>query len=108
MANALQERHRILREVYRHYIDFYDFFRRTGQDTIDYRGLTISFLDLKKGVDKLAGRKKEAFHLNVIRDMKQKEVAEIMGITTVSVGQYVDAACRQLSEEYFKNESLTS
>src|SRR5687767_7496456 len=95
------ERHRVLREVYRHYVDFEDFFRRTGRDTLEHKGITINFMDLKDGIKELSGRKQEAFYLNVIRDMKQKDVAEIMGITTVSVGQYVDAACRQLAEVYW-------
>jgi DNA-directed RNA polymerase specialized sigma24 family protein len=104
MTIPIKERHRILREVYRHYLDFYDFYARTGQHVIEHKGLTISFLDLKAGIPKLSGRKKEAFYLNVLRDMKQKDVAEKMGITTVSVGQYVDAACRQLAEEYFDED----
>ena len=98
------ELHRILREVYRHIVDFEDHYKRTGQHMIEYKGLTISLLDLKKGVDKLSGRKKQAFMLNVIYDMKQKDVAERMNITTVSVGQYVDAAMRQLSEDYWSAE----
>lgn len=31
-----------------------------------------------------------------------------MGITTVSVGQYVEQACIQLSERYFAEESIKS
>lgn len=40
----------------------------------------------------------------MVQDMKQREVADIMGITTVSVGQYVEAAVMQLAEEYFKGD----
>jgi DNA-directed RNA polymerase specialized sigma24 family protein len=105
MATAIIDRHRILREVYRHYLDFEDFYRRTGRETLEHKGVTVNFLDLKDGIDKLSGRKQQAFYLNVIRDMKQKDVAEIMGITTVSVGQYVDAACRQLAEVYWAGEA---
>ncbi len=49
----------------------------------------------------LAPRKREAFFFNVVMDMKQRDVAEKMNITTVSVGQYVDAACEQMAVEYF-------
>jgi hypothetical protein len=106
------DRHKILREVYRHYLDLRDFVGRTGHDIIEhpveteegsgeYQTLTISFSDLKHGLNELAPRKREAFFFNVILDWKQKDVAEKMGITTVSVGQYVDAAAIQLSKHYF-------
>lgn len=106
MAQVVEERHRILREVFRHYIDFYDFFKRTGQHTIEHKGVTISFLDLNRVLEQtnLSDRKRQAFVLNVLQDKKQKDVAEIMNITTVSVGQYVDAACRQLAEAYFTED----
>lgn len=61
----------------------------------------LSLLDLQYGLDKLSPRKREAVYLNVIRDMKQKDAAAIMGITTVSVGQYVEQAMIQLAERYF-------
>lgn len=106
------EKHKILREVYRHYMDLRDFVARTGHDVIEhsveteegsgeYEYLAISFSDLKHGLNDLAPRKREAFFFNVILDWKQKDVAEKMGITTVSVGQYVDAACMQLAKRYF-------
>jgi hypothetical protein len=109
---AYSERHKILREVYRHYLDLKDYVSRTGQDVIEYSVETepgsgeyvkidISFSDLREGVSELAIRKREAFFYNVILDWKQKDVAARMGITTVSVGQYVDAACLQLSKRYF-------
>ena len=100
------KRHKILRDCYRNYDAFHDFVERTGQDIIEYKGITLSFHDLKRTLEqtRLAPRKKQAFYLNVIEDMKQKDVAEIMKITTVSVGQYVDQACLQLAEEYFKGD----
>lgn len=106
MAQAITEYHRILREVFRHYTDFYDYYKRTGQHTIEHQGVTISFLDLRRVLEStnLSDRKREAFILNVLQDKKQKDVAEAMKITTVSVGQYVDAACRQLAETYFTDE----
>jgi hypothetical protein len=95
------QKHRILREVYRHYIDFRDFCSREGKYFIEYGPITISLVDLQYGVSSLSNRKLEAFYYNVIRDMKQKDVAAIMDITTVSVGQYVEQAMLQLSERYF-------
>src|SRR5580704_1705906 len=85
-------KHRLLREVYRHYIDFQDYYKRTGNFILEYKGLTISFLDLQYGLDKLSKRKREAFFYNVILDQRQEDVAKIMGVTTVTVGQYVEAA----------------
>lgn len=106
MAKIIENKHLIIREVFRHYTDFYDYYKRTGQHTIDHKGVTISFLDLHRVLENtnLSDRKKEAFILNVLQDKRQKDVAEIMKITTVSVGQYVNAACRQLAEAYFTKE----
>lgn len=95
------QQQRILKEVYRHYIDFQDFASREGKYFITYGPITLSLLDLQFGLDKLSPRKREAVYLNVIRDMKQKDAAAIMGITTVSVGQYVEQAMIQLAEQYF-------
>lgn len=95
------QRHKALREVYRNYRQFQEFVRSTGQDTIEHGGFSISFFDLEKGINNLSPRKKQAFLLNVILDMKQRDVAEQMGITTVSVGQYVEAAMQQLEKEHF-------
>lgn len=102
--------------MYRHYFDFRDYVSKTGNDIIEYAvetekesgyyvPLAISFTDLKNGVSELSERKKEAFFYNVILDWKQKDVAERMGITTVSVGQYVDAAMIQLAKQYFAEDS---
>lgn len=103
---SLDDKYLIIREAFRHYLDFYDFWKREGRHTIEYKGLTISFLDLKKVLSEvdLSDRKAQAFVLNVLQDKKQKEVAEIMGITTVSVGQYVTAACRQFSDLYWTEQ----
>jgi len=109
-------KHRILKEIYRHYIDFEDLYKREGIETIeigkDYypdkpleEPITISFLDLKYGLDKLSKRKKEAFLYNIIYDKRQEDVAKIMGVTTVTVGQYVEAAAIQLSKRYFADTS---
>jgi hypothetical protein len=94
-------RHKVMRELYRNYMQFREYVRATGETTIEYRDVGISFYDLGMGLNELSPRKKEAFYLNVILDKKQKDVAEIMGITTVSVGQYVEAASKQLADIYF-------
>lgn len=113
--------HRILREVYRHYYEFEDLFRAEGIHVIDHAvriydedeneieriPISISFFDLRDGLKPqseggvLSDRKLQAVMLNVIRDMKQRDVAEAMGITTVSVGQYVEHAMEQLAKTYF-------
>lgn len=120
MASETQKKsmpkHRILREIYRHYTELKAFVtayggdkmithsyivyddngEAVGKDTID-----ISFWDLHNSLEVLSDRKREAVHLNVILDWKQKDVAEKMGITTVSVGQYVEQAMLQLAKIYF-------
>ena len=107
--------HRVLREVYRHYTEFHRFFSDTGRHVIEHSYLvyddsgepvskhtvSISLWDLQEGLGELSPRKREAVYYNVILDWKQREVAERMQITTVSVGQYVEAAMEQLSQKYF-------
>lgn len=108
--------HRILREVLRHYTEYRELVNQDGRlHVIDYgywvynedgtrkqkEEVAISFWDLHEGLKELAPRKREAIFYNVILDMKQKDVAKIMGITTVSVGQYVEAGTIQLAKRYF-------
>jgi DNA-directed RNA polymerase specialized sigma24 family protein len=108
--------HRILREVLRHYTEYRELVNQDGRaHIIDYgywvynedgtrkqkEEVSISFWDLHEGLKELAPRKREAIFYNVILDMKQKDVAKIMGITTVSVGQYVEAGTIQLAKQYF-------
>lgn len=116
-------KHRVLREVYRHYLEFRDYVSSTGQHVIEhgywvYPGdedssghprrvkvqVKISFWDLFEGLKDLSPRKREAVWYNVILDQKQRDVAKKMQITTVSVGQYVEQAMLQLSERYFAEE----
>jgi hypothetical protein len=111
--------HRILREVYRNFRQFREFVSATGKDVIEHAywvynedgtqnrkvAITISYSDLLDRLNELSDRKLEAMVYNVIMDMKQKDVAEIMGITTVSVGQYVDTACEQIAVGYFAETS---
>lgn len=94
-------RYRRLREALRHYTEFKQYVADTGNHVIEHKGIQISFYDLQNGIRELSPRKKEALYYNVILDWKQKDVAEEMGITTVSVGQYVDGAVQQLSVRYF-------
>lgn len=111
--------HRILREVLRHYTEYRELVNQDGRlHVIDYgywvydedgtrkskEDVSISFWDLHQGLKELAPRKREAIFYNVILDEKQKDVAKHMGITTVSVGQYVEAGCIQLAKRYFADE----
>lgn len=111
-------RHRVLREVYRHYLTYRDLVSQDGRHHViehgyyveDEKGnkrkvsIAISFWDLFNGLKQLSPRKREAVWYNVILDQKQKDVAKRMGITTVSVGQYVEQACIQLAEHYFAEQ----
>jgi hypothetical protein len=110
--------HRILREVFRHYLEFRQYVSDTGNHVIEHGyflynedgsikdkiAVTISFWDLFHGLKYLSPRKREAVWYNVILDQKQRDVATKMQITTVSVGQYVEQAMLQLSERYFAGE----
>lgn len=62
--------------------------------------VSFSFWDLHRGLTELAPRKREALYWNVIEDHKQKDVAKLMGITTVTVGQYVEHAMKQLVQAH--------
>lgn len=120
MASETQKKsmpkHRILREIFRHYTELKAFVTAYGGDSlishsyivydddgkaIGKEDIDISFWDLHDALKVLSDRKREAVHLNVILDLKQKDVAEKMGITTVSVGQYVEQAMLQLAKIYF-------
>jgi DNA-directed RNA polymerase specialized sigma24 family protein len=113
--------HRILREVLRHYTEYRELVNQDGRlHVIDYGywvynedgtrkkkiDISISFWDLHRGLKELAPRKREALWWNVIMDEKQKDVAKRMGITTVSVGQYVEAATLQLVKHFFTPEEI--
>lgn len=76
-----------------------------GVLVVSHNGLDLCFMDIKKSLNKLSARKKEAIYYNVILDMKQKDVADVMGITTVSVGQYVESGFAQIAREYFAEEN---
>lgn len=111
-------KHRILREVYRHYLEFRQYVSDTGNHVIEHGYfiynddgsikdkvvVKISFWDLFNGLKNLSPRKREAVWYNVILDQKQRDVAQRMKITTVSVGQYVEQAMLQLSDHYFADE----
>lgn len=104
----MEPRHRIIRECLRHYLEIEQLAgeQQSSQKyitdySIDYGDVSISFLDLQGCLKKLSKRKKEAVFYNVILDWKQKDVAEKMGITTVSVGQYVEQACLQIEGDLF-------
>lgn len=99
-----KKKHRILREAVRHYRELEHLFITKGVLVLSYNGLDICFLDLKDALNRLSPRKREAIYYNVIIDMKQKDVAEKMGITTVSVGQYVESGFAQIAKDYFSTE----
>jgi hypothetical protein len=125
------ERHKILREAYRNYLTWKDLITYQHEaetlDVISYRvprneesdemvDVTISFHDLERALNQFNGelqqdgtvlskRKEQAFYLNVIRDMLQRDVADIMGITTVSVGQYVEQGMYQLCDYYYAEDT---
>lgn len=134
-------KHRVLREIFRHYTEFREYVAQGNSPVLEHtylvpvkgvpeecpdnpnaskpkphkavemhciwcdgemKRITVSFnfWDLRRGLEDLAPRKREALFHNVIMDQKQKDVAKTMGITTVTVGQYVDHAFKQLVEEH--------
>jgi predicted DNA binding protein len=96
-----KKKHRVLREAVRHFEELENLFKSKGILVISHDGLDICFMDLKDALSRLSPRKREAIYYNVTLDMKQKDVAEKMGITTVSVGQYVESGFAQIAKEYF-------
>lgn len=121
-----QDRHLILREAYRHLSILSSLAResvplpsegRVGGtdrainsqesglvDTLSYDGIDINYFDMLTALSKINDiplKKREAFYLNVILDMKQKDVAQKMGVSPVTIGQHVTSVCRALEEVYF-------
>lgn len=120
VRQAVLPEHRVLREIIRHYLEFKDLIANGADHVLTHSYLvpddeggtrketiSISFWDLHRGIKELAPRKREALFYNVILDQKQAEVAKRMGITTVSVGQYVDAAMRQLCKHHWPKDTET-
>lgn len=122
---VLALKHRVLREVLRKYITLKAACSATGEYSLEVCSITgcinpkegarkghdgpcvlisINLLDLQKCLNRLSKRKKEAVFYNVILDMKQKDVAYQMGITTVSVGQYVEQACLQVAKDLWPED----
>jgi DNA-directed RNA polymerase specialized sigma24 family protein len=104
--------HKIIREVLRHYLEFealaveQDPLNEYISDyTLTYGEYSISFLDLQGCLKKLSPRKQEAVFYNVILDWKQAQVADLMGIKTVTVGQYVEQACEQIEEHLLRKQN---
>jgi DNA-directed RNA polymerase specialized sigma24 family protein len=104
MSIPVERRDRVLREALRHYLEFEAFCTQYGKYIVEHKGVEISFIDLQGLLKNLSPRKMQAVWLNVVVDMKQREVAEIMGIRTVTVGQYVESAIAQLVDQYFAEE----
>ena len=99
----------------RHYLEYRELVANGGNHIIEYsyrvsngadshhtETIAFSFWDLHRGIKELAPRKREALYWNVICDLKQRDVAKQMGITTVSVGQYVINAVEQLLSQHFQ------
>lgn len=114
------DKHRCLREILRNYLMLKDaaenedwtisvcrvkgcIWQSPGAASKGHEGecemLTVNFLDLRNCLNKLSKRKMEAIFYNVILDKKQRDVAAIMEITTVSIGQYVEAGVLQVAAE---------
>lgn len=121
------QKHRILRDVLKRYTEFRALVMTPEHDGRGSHGnldgvldhgyfvhepdgskrrvmVSLSFWDLQGMLKRLSPRKRQAVFYNVILDWKQKDVAERMGITTVSVGQYVDQAMLQLSKDFWPED----
>lgn len=91
--------HRVLREVLRNYGVFESLCSQTGDYEISHRGVSFNFLDLQGCLKKLSKRQMEAVFFFVICDEKQKTVAERLGISTVTVGQYCESGLIRVAAE---------
>jgi DNA-directed RNA polymerase specialized sigma24 family protein len=101
VSDISREKLLALREALRHYPELRQLMESEGKHVIEARGIEISLWDLRRGIDALSPRKRQALELNVTRDLKQRDVARIMGISVPTVGQYVLAAIEQLARDYF-------
>lgn len=107
--------HRFLREILRHYVEFREYVAQGNDHVIEHSYLvrekdgrikkvtmSFSFWDLHRGIAGLPKRKKEALLYNIILDKKQKDVAEIMGISTVSAGQYCNLGLQAIVDQFYE------
>jgi DNA-directed RNA polymerase specialized sigma24 family protein len=101
VSDVSREKLLALREALRHYPELRQLMESEGKHVIEAHGIQISLWDLRRGIDALSPRKRQALELNVTRDLKQRDVARIMGISVPTVGQYVLAAIEQLARDYF-------
>jgi DNA-directed RNA polymerase specialized sigma24 family protein len=58
----------------------------------------MSFWDLLRGIEKISPRKREALWYGVILGKTQEEAGKIMGLRSVTVGQYSNAAAMELAK----------
>lgn len=106
--------HIFLREMLRHYIEFREYVAQGNDHIIEHSYLvrtvdgrikkvtmSFSYWDLHRGIKELPPRKKEALYYNIILDKKQKEVAELMGISPVSAGQYCDLGLKAIVNQFY-------
>lgn len=74
-------------------------------DSIELNDIELNYFDLMAALrsirDTVPERKRQAFWLNVILDMKQKDVADKLQVSPVTVGQHVTSVCKALEEAYF-------
>ncbi len=100
----------------RHYLEIRDYVAQGNDHIIEHSYLcyaldgrvkkvtmSFSFWDLHRGLNELPLRKKEAIFYNILLDKKQKEVADIMGISTVSAGQYCDLGLRSIVDSFYES-----
>jgi DNA-directed RNA polymerase specialized sigma24 family protein len=87
----------IARQLLRNYLQLKAHFAQYGDFLIEYKGLEISYLDLKGCLEDLSPRLQDAVYYNVILDLMQKDAAEKMGVASASVNLYVSDACRQVA-----------
>ena len=104
MAHKEVNLSRVVREILRNYLEFEEYSSQTGEYVVEYNGLFISFIDLQNSLSEVSKRKREAVFYNVILDWRQQDVADKMGITTVTVGQYVDQACQKIAKKFFPEQ----
>lgn len=92
----------VVRELYRHRQSIFDFRTFYGKDVFEYKGITFAAHELDLApLDLLSPKQREAWVLAVLEDLPIGETAEVMGVSNVTAGQYVDHAARKLARYHF-------
>lgn len=91
----------VLERLLNNYWEWYEVYLTTGNPELQLlNSVTVNIYDLKRGIDKLPPRQKQAVVLSCLENRKEVEVARMMGFEKWSgqVGMYKRKALQKLCD----------